>query len=278
MSIGPAESEPLVRRVTVVGLWALVINGTIGAGIFGLPAKAAQLTGIYSPLVLLLCGLLLLPIVLSFAEVASRFRGTGGPILYAHTAFGAMAGFQTGWAFYVARVAAAAANINLLVSSVAWFWEGAGLGVVRVMLLLLVCAALTWVNYIGSAPAMRSVGVLTALKFVPLLLLVGVELPQLGPSVFPVAATALPPLGDVGAAVLLLVYAYVGWESALVPAGEAREPTRDMPPRAVVGLKDHRPVRADPGGQRRRVARAGAVRAATGRRRWHCSARPGRSC
>lgn len=233
---GPAEPEPLVRRVTVLGLWALVVNGTVGAGIFGLPARAAELTGIHSPLVLLLCGVLLLPVVLSFAEVASHFRGTGGPILYAHTAFGPMAGFQTGWAFYVARLSASAANVNLLVAALGWFWTGAGEGAVRVALLLLVCTALTWVNVAGSAHAMRSVGVLTVLKFLPLLLLVAVGLPRLGPAAFPLADTPLPAARDLGSAVLLLVYAYVGWESALVPAGEARHPDRDMPRALLWGL------------------------------------------
>ncbi len=230
------EREPLLRQVTVFGIWALAINGTIGAGIFGLPAKAAQLTGIYSPLVFLLCGVLLVPIVLSFAEVASRFRGTGGPIRYAETAFGRVVGFQTGWAFWVARVSASAANVNLLVDSLAWFHEDLDRGAVRVALLLVICGALVLVNVVGAKHGMRSVGVLTVLKFVPLLTLALVGVAFLSPSAFPFSTTPLPPPANVGKAALLLVYAYVGWESALVPAGEARDPTRDMPRALLWGL------------------------------------------
>ncbi len=76
-----SENERLVRQISTSGIWLLAINGMIGAGIFGVPAGAAALTGIYSPLVFLACGLLLAAVVLCFAELASYFRNTGGPIL-----------------------------------------------------------------------------------------------------------------------------------------------------------------------------------------------------
>ena len=114
--------------MTVVGIWLLAINGMIGAGIFGVPSEAARLTGIYSPLIFLLCGLLLAPVMLVVGEVSSYFRHTGGPILYAHEAFGPLVGFQTGWAFYIARVTAFAANLSLLITSLAYLWPGADQG------------------------------------------------------------------------------------------------------------------------------------------------------
>jgi len=208
----------------------------IGAGIFGVPAEAARLTGIYSPALFLLCGLLMTPIVLSFAEVSSYFRGTGGPILYTSTAFGALVGFESGWALYVARLTAFAANINLLLSSVSYFWVGADRGALRLVLLLLICASLTWVNVVGARQAMRSLGALTVLKFLPLLLLVAFGLSHLGRAAVSVAETPIPSYSSAGEAVLLLIYAYVGFESALIPAGEARNPARDMPRALLWGL------------------------------------------
>src|SRR5687767_6478731 len=127
------RDEQLVRRFTVVGLWVLVFNGILGAGIFGLPAKVAAQAGSYSPLLYVGCGLLMAPIVLSFAEVASYVRATGGPILYVGTVFGRYAAFQTGWATYVARATAFAANLNLLVESLAWLWEPAAQGATRAL-------------------------------------------------------------------------------------------------------------------------------------------------
>lgn len=223
------DNEPLVRQISATGIWLLAVNGMIGAGIFGVPAGAAALAGIYSPLVFVGCGLLLTAVVLCFAELSSYFRGTGGPVVYTRSAFGGFAGFQTGWAFYIARLTAFAANINLLVASIAWFWEPAAGGGMRIFLLGLVVLLLTWPNVIGTRHGMRSVGVLTVLKFLPLLLLVAFGLPQLTPAAFPVATTPFPDITSLATAGLLVIYAFVGWEAAVVPAGETRDPARDMP-------------------------------------------------
>jgi amino acid transporter len=119
------EQEPLVRQLSAAGIWLLAVNGMIGAGIFGVPAGVAALAGAWSPLVFLACGFLLAAVILCFGELASYFRGTGGPILYLREAFGPMAGFQAGWAFYIARLTAFAANLNLLVAALAYFWAPA---------------------------------------------------------------------------------------------------------------------------------------------------------
>ena len=218
------------------GIWLLVVNGMIGAGIFGLPGEAARLTGPYSPLVFVFCALLILPMLLCFAELASYFRGTGGPIRYAGTAFGTFAGFETGWAFYIGRAVAFAANLNLIIDSTAYFRSGLNQGATRLALLFAICAAFTWINVIGSTHAMRSLAGLTVLKFLPLLVLVALGIGALGPDTLPIATTPLPPTSDLGAAALLLVYAYVGFESAVVPAGETRNPARDMPRALILGL------------------------------------------
>lgn len=223
------DDEPLLRQLTAWGIWLLAVNSMIGAGIFGVPAGAAALTGPWSPLVFLGCGLLLAAVLLCLAEVASHFRGTGGPIVYLRTAFGPMAGFQAGWAFYLARVTAFAANLNLLVATLAFFWPAAGEGMMRVVLLALLVAAMAWVNIIGARTAMRSIGIITVLKFLPLLLLVAVGLAWIDPGSLLPERSALPTALDFGTAALLVIYAFVGWENALVPAGETRNPARAMP-------------------------------------------------
>lgn len=224
-----AASEPLLRQLGPIGIWLLAINGMIGAGIFGAPAGAAALTGIYSPLVFLACGALLTAVILCFAELASYFRNTGGPIVYVRAAFGEMAGFQTGWAFYIARVTAFAANINLLVASISWFWQPVAEGAGRVFMLGLVVLLLAVPNVLGTRHGMRSLGILTVLKFLPLLALVAFGISALTPAAFPIASTPVPDAISIGTAALLVIYAFVGWEAAVVPAGETRNPARDMP-------------------------------------------------
>lgn len=221
--------EGLVRQLGAVGIGLLALNGMIGAGIFGVPAGAAALTGAWSPLVFVACALLLGVIMLCFAEIASRFERTGGPILYIDTAFGRFAGFQTGWAFYIARMTAYAANLNLLIVSLAYLWPAAEDGWIRVALLTGILAALCWINVTGIKRAVGSLGVLTVLKLIPLLALIVAGLAWLAPSVRSVTAQAAPATGDFATAALLVIYAYVGWESALVPAGEVKRPARAMP-------------------------------------------------
>ncbi|MDX1626137.1 MAG: APC family permease, partial [Wenzhouxiangellaceae bacterium] len=229
MSAAPAGPALPARSVGTLGIALLALNGMIGAGIFGVPAGAAALAGPWSPLVFVACGLLLAAVMLCFAEIASRFDRTGGPILYVQTAFGDFAGFQTGWAFYIARATAFAANLNLLLASLAWLWPPADDGAVRIALLALLMGALAWVNVLGIDRAVRALGVLTALKLVPLVALVVAGLAWLAPAGAELARTPPPPLRDFGLAALLVVYAFVGWESAVVPAGETRNPQRSIP-------------------------------------------------
>jgi len=152
------------------------------------------------------------------------------------TAFGPHAGFQAGWAFYIARATAFAANMNLLVASIAWFWRPAQSGAGRIFLLGLVVVLLAAPNVAGTRHGMRSLGILTILKFLPLLALVAVGLAWLEPAVFPIATTPLPDYVSFATAALLVIYAFVGWESAVVPAGEARNPARDMPRALILAM------------------------------------------
>ena len=192
--------EKLPRSLGPWGIWLLAVNGMIGAGIFGLPSGAAALTGEYSPLVYVLCALLILPIVLCFAELASYFRSTGGPIRYSTEAFGPFIGFQAGWMYYVSRVVAFAANSALLVDSIGYFFEGAKAGTGRLLSLGLICGGLTFINVIGSVRAIRSLAVLTALKLTALLLLVGAGSGYFGTDLLPRFVGAIPTVGDFGAA------------------------------------------------------------------------------
>lgn len=228
-------TEPLVRRLGLMALWLIVINGMIGAGIFGTPAGAQQLAGAFSPWIFALCALLIAPVMLCFAQLSSALGATGGPLLFARTAFGPFVGFQIGWAFYIARLTAFAANLNLLVTSIGYFWPEAMGPAVRIGLLFILCAGMVWVNIVGAKAAMRSLGVLTVLKLLPLVVIAGLGLARLDRELF--TSVASPPgLGDLGAAVLLVIYAYVGFESGLVPAGESKAPQRDLPRALVLAL------------------------------------------
>ncbi len=224
--------ERLPRELTALGLWLIAINGMIGAGIFGLPAEAASLAGPLSPWIFVICAALMLPIVLCYAALARRFTATGGPVLYAGTAFGPLAGFQAGWMFYIARLTAFSANASLLVATLGWFWPSATDPEPRALILAFVIGLFTLANVLGTKRAIGTLGALTLLKFLPLLGLAALGLYTMPAGVL-AALTAGPGASldglELGAATVLVFYAYVGFESAAVPAGEAKAPQRDLP-------------------------------------------------
>lgn len=232
----PDSEEKLPRKLGFWALWLLVVNGFIGAGIFGLPSGAAALAGEYSVWIYAVCALLMLPVILCFAELGSYFRGTGGPVRYGNEAFGPFIGFQAGWLFYVARLISFAANSVLLVDSIGYFLEPAAEGIGRFISLALIIGGLTLINVLGSVETIRSLALFTVLKFSVLIFLVFGGLVYLGSEILPSFENSIPPAGDLGAAALLLIYAFVGFEGAVVPAGESRRPERDMPLALLLGL------------------------------------------
>jgi len=221
----------LRREISRLGFGAMSLNGVIGAGIFALPAVAAAATGLFSPWLFLICGVLILTVVLSFASAASYFSNTGGPLAYVGHAFGPFAGFQVGWLFTFARITALAANTNLLVTYLGWFWAPLAGGLIRQMSIVAIVFFLTVINVIGVRRGVLAMFVLTLLKLIPLSLLVLVGFTHLNPDSF--VAAGMPALRGLGDTVLVLLYAFVGFEGAVVPAGEARNPRRDIP-RALV--------------------------------------------
>lgn len=221
----------LKREISRLGFAAISLNGVIGAGIFALPAVAAAAAGLFSPWLFLICSLMIMTVVLSMARAASFFSGTGGPVTYVSHAFGPFAGFQVGWLYAFSRVTAFAANINLLLTYAAWFWAPLGQGITRQIALTLICAFLTWANVVGLRRGMQAIFAFTLLKLIPLTLIVLLGLTHLNPEVF--TGAGLPALDGLGESLLVLFYAFVGFEGAVVPAGEGRNPQRDIP-RALI--------------------------------------------
>lgn len=219
--------EGLVRGIGRASLVALFINSVVGAGIFGLPGRVHELLGPYALLAYLACAGLVLLIVLCFAEVGGRFSRTGGPYLYAHATFGPVVGFQVGWLVWLTRVTAFAALCNLLLEYLAHFWPAATSPGWRVALVTGVVAVIAALNIRGVRPAALVANVFTVGKLVPLVLFVAVGLFFVEPARFVPSST--PAAGDFSSAMLLLVFAFTGFETATVPAGEVRDPRRNLP-------------------------------------------------
>ncbi len=224
-----------------MGRWtlvALVINTIIGSGIFGLPSLVWKYVGGAAPWAYLLAGAGIGVIMACFAEAASRFTEAGGPYLYARAAFGRFLGIAMGWLLWLVRLSAAAAGANLFVIYLAEFWPGAKQPVARALVLTALLGVLAAINYRGVKSGARVSNVFTVAKLVPLGLFVvaggAFMLLRGGPA--PLASTLRPAAGDWMQAVLVLVFAYGGFEAAMIPLGEAQDPRRDAPFALLVSL------------------------------------------
>jgi amino acid transporter len=231
------QGSGAIALIRGIGRWdfvALFINSIVGAGIFGLPSRVHALIGAYSIFAYLLCAALVLCIVFCFAEIGSRFAATGGPYLYATEAFGPQVGFQVGWLVWLARITAFAALGNLLIDYLGYFLPQAAQPAVRATVISALVAVLTLLNLLGVRQGAVVADIFTVGKLVPMTLFVVVGLFFIEP-----ANLRLPAQVDHGsfsAAMLLLVFAFTGFEAAVIPAAEIHDPQRTVPFGAIVSM------------------------------------------
>lgn len=205
----------------------LALNAVIGAGIFALPATVAARAGLMSPWLFLIIGTLVITIVLTFAELASYFRESGGLVLYTTTAFGPLVGFGTGWIYFISRVSAFAANSTVLALYLGTVWPWVATGIGRTVLITALCVALTYANYTGVKDGVRTLAVFTFMKLTPIALLLIVGLQHVSADTF--FPSEFPVIEDLGGTVLLLIYAFVGFESTSIVSGESKNPRQSVP-------------------------------------------------
>lgn len=232
-----------MRLSRTIGRWAmtaLVINIIIGSGIFGLPSELIRLVGRRSPLAVMAGALVMGIIMAPLAELASQFSEPGGLYMYTGAAFGRFTGLQIGWFWLLSATSGAAAAANLFVNYLATFLPAAAHGPWRVAAILLVIVIPTIANYVGVRSGTILSTFLTLAKLLPIAFLTALWLlrdaSSSSPSPHPMVQTAAGGWGGWLSALLLLLYSYGGYEDALVPTGEVREPRRTIPFALGTGL------------------------------------------
>jgi amino acid transporter len=225
----PDAPDPLPRRIGIVGAIALAFNGAVAASVFALPATLAADFGNFSPLLFPIVGLAALLIIVPFTWSAAAFPESGGPAAYGRV-FGRFAGFEAGWIYYVARATAFAANANVLTAYLARWFAGADEGALRICLLLATTTLFAAINIAGIRKSMGLLAALAVLKAVPLFIAAGAAIAL----TFPWPAPGSPPtLTEFEAGLLIVFYAFVGFENAAIPAGETKDPSKNLP-RAIL--------------------------------------------
>ncbi len=224
---GPSETPALRRALGRWDLTAIGVNQVIGSAIFLLPADVARLVGPWGPLAFMGVGLLSLSIALCFAEVGSRFDKTGGPYLPARAAFGRFVGFEVGWMMWFTRVTSQASVANGLALALAFYWPSLATGVPRASMIAALTIALTWINVRGIKQSSWVINALTIGKLAPLAIFIIAGVWYIDPVRF----SAMPAVTQqqLSSALILLIFAYGGYEVTGVLAGEAANPRRDVP-------------------------------------------------
>jgi amino acid transporter len=212
-----------------------VINCIIGSGIFGLPADVAKLVGGGGPWAYVLAAAGIGIVIAAHAELASQFRVAGGPYLYAREAFGQFAGIQIGWFALLVRFTSAAANANLFVVYLGEFWSGATLPWARAGILIAFVGSMAAANYRGVKGGVRLSNTVTVAKLVPLAFFIVAGLLLVSR---PAGGVPVPDVGVANwmNAVTVLVFAFAGFETAIMPMAEAKDPRRDAPFALFTGL------------------------------------------
>jgi basic amino acid/polyamine antiporter, APA family len=222
-----AAEHQLVRAIGVPGLAANIVNSTIGAGIFALPAAVALQIGTASPLAYIICALAMCLFVTCFALAGSRVSLTGGLYAYVEVAFGGYFGFLAGALYFLTAILAISGIVGLIATSVAGLIPALGSSVGRAAVIFCILLFLTLINIRGVAIGARAVETVTLIKLAPIIIFVVAGIFFIRPELL-----AWPgwPKGDaLGRSILQLLFAFVGVEVALVPSGEVKNPARTVP-------------------------------------------------
>ena len=229
------DSGKLIRAVGFWGLVAMCINAVVGSGVFLLPSESYKLLGPFSLWIPLLAVIPVFILVLCFAEAASHFSEPGGAYLYARTAFGDFIGFETGWMNWLARVTSLASLSNGFVLALARLYPELGTGTERAVVIIATMAILAVIHLLSVRYGAASIYVFTAGKLIPLILFIAVALVAWKHNPIP-GSLHLSESMDPRQAWLFVLFAYAGFENLGVPAGEFKNPRRDLPMALLAGI------------------------------------------
>jgi len=223
----PAAETHLIRALGVPSLAANIVNSTVGAGIFALPALVTAQMSAGAPLAFLACALAMVVFVTSFALAGSRVSLTGGLYAYVETAFGRYLGFIAGVLYFLTAILAASGIVALVADTIGSLAPIFTHDAMHFLIVLLVLGLLAWINIRGIEAGARAVGIVTVAKLLPLFVFIALGI------FFVRGADPLniewPGAPSLGRGVLLLLFAFVGIEVALMPSGEVKNPARTVP-------------------------------------------------
>ena len=217
----------------------LVVGAIVGADIYIAAAFGAGFLGPASLLAWIIAGIMAITIALCFAECSSIIPKVGGPYAYAKEAFGDFWGFLTGWSLLIAEWSAIAVFPLAFVAYLAYFFPNISQPV-QIVIKILFVLFLTVINFFGVRQAGKANDILTILKIAPILLftIAGIVYFLMKPALLAANFTPFAPLGlgGMGSALVLIFWAYIGFELVTIPSDEIMDPKRTIPLAIGVGM------------------------------------------
>lgn len=230
-----SKKENLKREIGVRSLTLAILNITAGSGIFIIPAIIAEDLGAAAILAYLVCGALIFLIGLCFAEVGSKTSVSGGVYSYIENAFGPYAGFLANNIYWLGGcIVSDAAIANALVDTLKYFFPFLSNEIYRAALLLFIFGSIALINVRSVKNGVRLIEFATLGKLIPLIAVVVAGAAFLSPG--NLSWTINPTFSNVGAASLLLFFAFIGLDGPLSNGGEIKNPKRTVPLGIFLGI------------------------------------------
>lgn len=226
--------EGLKRVIGIQGLSLNVINNTIGAGIFALPAIVGIALGSFAVFAYIFCGIMMASIMLCYAEIGTRVTSAGGSYAYVAAAFGNFAGFIINWLFVFAwGILGDAALMNVISDSLAAIFPVFLNPWIRGLLFFVLLGFMILINIRGTKQGVSFVKWITIIKLLPLLGIILFGFSHVNST--KLHWENLPSISTFGDTVLVLFFAFLGFESALCVSGEIKNPKRTIPSGIFLG-------------------------------------------
>jgi amino acid transporter len=220
--------EGLQRVVGVSGLSLTIVNNTIGAGIFALPAIVSIALDGFAIFGYIFCGLMMAAIMLCYAEIGSRVTSSGGSYAYVEAAFGSFAGFVINWLFFFGfGILSDAAIINIVADSLAVIYPVFKMAWVRDLLFFILIGFMVLINIRGARQGVGFIKFITIVKLLPLIGIIIFGFSHIEST--NLHWEELPSFHTFGDTILVLFFAFAGFETALNVSGEIKDPKRTVP-------------------------------------------------
>lgn len=229
-----SSDEGLKRVIGVPGLALTIVNGTIGAGIFALPAIVSIALGAFGVFGYIFCSIMLAAIMLCYAEIGTRVTSSGGSYAYVEAAFGNFPAYIINWLYFFGwSILGSAALMNIIADSLAVLFPAFLNPLVRVVFFFLLIGLMTLVIIRGAKQGIGFMKLVTIIKLLPLIGIIIFGFNKV--KVVNLHWEHIPSLKTFGDTVLVLFFAFAGFETSLGVSGEFKNPKRTVPLGILLG-------------------------------------------